>query len=370
MKVEPVKKPVQLRQKKSSLNKRLNFLIEVDRLVRASIARRHFNVSGKGFKVAVLDTGLRTTHLDFKNRIFKTFNFTGIPRGKNKYVEDKHGHGTNVTGIICANGIHIGIAPESEIIVCKVLYDSGEGEFNFIAKALDFILKNNSSLDISTICISIEDGNNHISDSFFNSDRIRKLIYELAKIKVATVISAGNGYFKHHSQQGMAFPAILRDSISAGAVYDSDIGHFNYDDGAQTIESGPNRITPFSQRLHPSFNNNSFTTVFAPGSLVQSSGINNDRGISIQQGTSQAAPVVAGIVLLIQEYMMRVFNEKPSINLIKEILIRGGVNIIDGDDEVDNVKHTGLKFKRADALGSLQYINYLKNKHMFHDNMI
>ena len=53
------------------------------------------------------------------------------------------------------------------------------------------------------------------------NDEIRKLIQELRVNRVAVVIAAGNHYFQHNSQQGMAYPAIVRECISVGAVYDA-----------------------------------------------------------------------------------------------------------------------------------------------------
>lgn len=88
---------------------------EVDNLIRTELARNKFNVSGDGLTVAVIDTGLRITHLNFKEKVLKELNFTND--GPKDDANDKLGHGTNVSGIIVANGnVNTGIAPKSSII--------------------------------------------------------------------------------------------------------------------------------------------------------------------------------------------------------------------------------------------------------------
>jgi subtilisin family serine protease len=63
-------------------------------------------------RVAVVDTGVDTSHPDLRDRIVKTAPF--VQGGERTFVEDNHG--TAVTGIIAAdadNGIGIfGVAPE------------------------------------------------------------------------------------------------------------------------------------------------------------------------------------------------------------------------------------------------------------------
>jgi hypothetical protein len=86
---------------------------------------------------------------------------------------------------------------------------------------------------------------------------------------------------------------------------------------------------------------------------VTSSGIANDTGTSIQHGTSQATPVVAGVVLLLQSYHLRATGRLPAVADVRRWLIQGAVTINDGDDEQDNVLHTGLVFRRVDAMGAL-----------------
>ncbi|WP_237081466.1 S8 family serine peptidase [Myxococcus xanthus] len=82
--------------------------------------------TGKGIKVAVLDTGFGP-HPDFANRNFLTASF--VP---GQDVTDGNGHGTHCIGTACGfrpttRGPRYGIACEADILVGKVLGDDGSG---------------------------------------------------------------------------------------------------------------------------------------------------------------------------------------------------------------------------------------------------
>ncbi|MFD6451269.1 S8 family peptidase [Nocardia sp. NPDC055165] len=328
-------------------------LLEVDLLVRAAEARAKFNVDGSGMTVAVLDTGLRTTHVDFAGRVRAGRNFTADNNGSPTDPSDGQGHGTNVAGIICAGGVHTGMAPRANIVPVKVLGNSGGGSFEAIRDALHWVLANRASLGISAVCMSLGASDNNTSDADFAGDGIGEVMRKLTDAGVACCVAAGNDYFAHNSGQGMSYPAIFRQTISVGAVYDADEGSFSYGSGATALSTAPDRITPFSQRLHSSVGGACATDIFAPGAPTTSSGIRNDSGESIQHGTSQATPVVAGIVLLIQQFHLRVAGTMPSVADVRTWLLAGAVPIVDGDDENDNVVHTGQTFSRISAFGAL-----------------
>ncbi|MFF0813783.1 S8 family serine peptidase [Rhodococcus sp. NPDC003318] len=342
--VVPVERPVQ------KDGPYLPELTDIDQLVRAPEARRDFNVSGSGVTVAVLDTGLRSTHVDFAGRVLPGRNCTG---GDPEDTTDRHGHGTSVGGIACAGRIHTGIAPNARIVPVKVLGDDGTGTFAHVRDGLDWVLGHWAQLGISVVCMPFGASDNRTSDSDLAGDEIGRLLQELTARGIACLVGSGNEYYAHGGVQGMSYPAIFRQCISVGAVYDADEGPFRYPDGAKAFSTAPDRMTPFSQRLHHKVGGPCATDIFAPGSPVTSTGVRNDTGESLQLGTSRATAVATGIVLLLQSYFLRTTGELPTVADVRRWLVRGATVVYDGDDEHDNVGHTGLTFARLGAAGSL-----------------
>jgi subtilisin family serine protease len=349
-KITPVDKPVQEERPRFGVGLELQ---EVDRLIKASEARASFQVTGAETTVAVLDTGLRTTHVDFSGRVVAQRNFTSDNGGNADDVTDGQGHGTNVGGIICADGDHLGVAPGARIIPVKVLHNEGGGSFEAIRDALQWVIDNRDAFDISAVCMSLGDSGNYTNDTRFPGDAIQDRFRTLKGMNVACLVAAGNDYFPHNSQQGMGYPAIFRETISVGAVYDENEGSFSYSSGAVAFSTAPDRITPFSQRLHETLAAEARTDIFAPGAPVTSSGILNDHGESTQHGTSQATPEITGLVLLLQEFHKKATGRLPAVDDVVTWLRANAAEIFDGDDEDDNVEHTSQAFRRAEAPGAL-----------------
>jgi subtilisin family serine protease len=83
--------------------------------------------SGRGIRLAVLDTGFDQNHPDFAGRTIKSQSF--IP---GQPVQDLHGHGTHCIGTAmgpkCATAVsRYGVAYEAEIYAGKVLNNTGSG---------------------------------------------------------------------------------------------------------------------------------------------------------------------------------------------------------------------------------------------------
>jgi subtilisin family serine protease len=360
--IAPVEPPVQFAQPQLHI-----LMAEVTPFIRLREARDTFSVTGNGLAAAVLDTGLRATHIDFAGRVRAQRNFTADNGGNPDDAADGHGHGTNVGGIIVANGNHRGVAPGADIIPLKVLDNSGNGSFQAVADALRWVLDHHAEHHISVVCMSLGDPGNYASDDVFAESEVRRLIQALSAASVAAVIAAGNEYFSHGGAQGMSFPAICREAVSVGAVYDSNIGPFSYQNGAIAFSTASGQITPFSQRLHESVNPDASTDIFAPGAPVTSAGISSDHGESVQHGTSQATPVTAGLLLLMQQFYLRQTNQLPAVSDLVTWLRQGGVKIHDGDDEHDNVENTNLDFFRLDALAAMEAVKRHLQMKLLHE---
>lgn len=99
--------------------------------------------SGKGIKVAVLDTGLDLKHPDFTGRSIVSKSFiSGVPT-----AQDGHGHGTHCTGTACGSlkprqGRRYGVAHGAQIFIGKVLSDRGSGGDIGILGAIDWAVAN------------------------------------------------------------------------------------------------------------------------------------------------------------------------------------------------------------------------------------
>jgi subtilisin family serine protease len=84
-------------------------------------------LSGRGIKVAVLDTGFDSSHPDFVGRNITTASFVS-----GETPQDGHGHGTHCIGTACgpkkpSGTRRYGVAYESDIFAGKVLSNSGSG---------------------------------------------------------------------------------------------------------------------------------------------------------------------------------------------------------------------------------------------------
>lgn len=98
--------------------------------------------SGRGVRVAVLDTGLDLQHPDFVGRAVTSQSF--IP---DEEVQDRHGHGTHCIGTACGPqrptaGRRYGIAHQAQIFAGKVLRNNGKGPDSSILAGINWAIAN------------------------------------------------------------------------------------------------------------------------------------------------------------------------------------------------------------------------------------
>merc|ERR1719436_718509 len=99
--------------------------------------------SGRGVNIYVLDTGIRTSHVDFGGRATSALEVTSSTprecRGSTYCAVDRQGHGTHCAGT--AGGGSLGVAHGATIHAVKVLSDEGKGQNSWILAALDWIIR-------------------------------------------------------------------------------------------------------------------------------------------------------------------------------------------------------------------------------------
>jgi subtilisin len=209
---------------------------------------------GEGIKVCLLDTGVDHNHPDLKDNIKDIVDFTGSLFG----TYDTYGHGTHCAGIVAAqsnNSGIIGVAPMVELYVAKVIGDDGVGTVESVVDGIDWAIK--ERVDI----ISMSIGTYEQDDSFYAA--IRRA-YDAGIILIAASGNEGINY--------MSYPGKYDECISVGSV-NTQLFRSNFSGGGSGLD------------------------IVAPGENIYSTYPGGT--YALLEGTSMAAPFVAGVCSLI-----------------------------------------------------------------------
>jgi len=113
------------------------------------LAQAHRWATGRGVRVAVIDTGVDIDHPELRGRIAKTGNFVEVAgRGDPSFNSDIHG--TAVAGVIAASlnssiGL-VGVAPQAQVFALKACWQERPGareavcDSYTLSKAIDFAI--------------------------------------------------------------------------------------------------------------------------------------------------------------------------------------------------------------------------------------
>jgi subtilisin family serine protease len=233
--------------------------------------------SGKGIRVAVLDTGMDLKHPDFAGRSISSRSF--VP---GQSVQDGHGHGTHCIGTACGPRKpplppaypppvpRYGIAHEAAICVGKVLSNQGSGGDAGILTGINWAVRKKCQVVSMSLGAPVPVG---ASPSFIYEMVARRAL----KLGTLIIAAAGNDSNRPGTIRPVSRPANC-PSIMAVASLDENLGVSYFSNGGINPNGGEINIA-------------------APGRNVFSSWPMTTRYRRIS-GTSMATPHVAGIAAL------------------------------------------------------------------------
>lgn len=258
---------------------------------------------GAGVRVAILDGGISSNHLDLDDNIDFSASTSFVP-GFN-FDEDVAGfrHATHVAGIVAAedNGLGtIGIAPEATIIGIKVLHE-GSGTFSAIIQGILYAA-DVADADLINMSLGALYPRNNWSAAQLNAALGRAMNYASQR-GVTIVASAGNDALDlDHGGMWVHMPSEAQHVICASAT-----GPIGFYYGGSNFDR-PAAYTNFGQSL---------VDFAAPGGDYTLLGIDaawyfdmvispsyvsgTSHYYSFAAGTSMAVPHVVGVAALIIE---------------------------------------------------------------------
>jgi major intracellular serine protease len=245
---------------------------------------------GKGVVIAILDTGIDTTHPDLKDRIIDGRNFT-LEGGLND-ITDRNGHGTHVAGTIAGSedgqGV-IGVAPEADLLICKVLNKEGSGDYRGITQAIKWATRWRGPNGERVRIINMSLGGP------VPNERQYRAILEACSEGICVIVASGNEGDEDESSMELGWPAGYNECITVSAC------------------DAEKKLASFSS-------NSKEVDVIASGVDVLSTYPVGK--YAVLSGTSMATPHVAGAMALIinigEKYFDRVLTESELYALLVE----------------------------------------------------
>ncbi|WP_052948022.1 S8 family peptidase [Aneurinibacillus tyrosinisolvens] len=215
-------------------------------------------LTGKGIKVAVIDSGI-SAHPDLAIA-------GGVSTvGYTASYEDDNGHGTHVAGTIGArhdgSGM-VGVAPDASLYAVKAMDNNGDGTLQDILEAIDWSIVNN--MDIINLSLG--------SDT--DSDIFHSIIDKANERGIIIVGASGNSGTPDGSGNTVEYPAKYSSVVAVSAV-DSSKSRASFSSTGEEVEfaaPGVDIVSTF------------------PGGRY-----------AVGSGTSMAAPHVAGLFALLKQ---------------------------------------------------------------------
>ncbi|KAK3987322.1 peptidase S8/S53 domain-containing protein [Cladorrhinum sp. PSN332] len=211
------------------------------------------NSAGVGVRVYVIDTGIRTSHTEFGGRAVWGKNFiTGSPN------TDEYGHGTHVAGTVA--GTKYGVAKRATVVAVKVLDKNGSGTMSGVVQGITWAVTDAKNRGVAKKAVL------NLSLGGSTSTAVNAAIKAATDAGLTVVVAAGNS----NDDAKWYSPASAPSAITVGAI------------------EGTRGRAWFS-------NYGTLVDIFAPGVSVLSAYHTSNTATYYMDGTSMAAPHVAGL---------------------------------------------------------------------------
>lgn len=213
------------------------------------------NQGGTKTTIYVLDSGVRSDHVEFTGRVRWGPNYV------DNLQNDVHGHGTHITGI--AAGRSVGVAKFANIVVVKVIDSERRASISNIIKAVQWVIDDHNSnpgqksiINYSAVGV--------ISDA--RNSALQKAVD--AGIIVAT--AAGN-----NNEDACSYGPANMASSSSGVI---TVAALNYTNSPADFSNYGNCVS-----------------VYAPGVSIYSAANDSTTAYKYMSGTSMSSPFAAGL---------------------------------------------------------------------------
>ena len=168
---------------------------------------KQLGFTGDGIKIGIVDTGINLEHPDFFNpdetsRFLKGYDFVDY----DTTPLDTNGHGTQVAGIIGADGQLKGIAPGAEIFSYRVSSDGESVPSDLIIKAINQAVED--KVDIINISLGVN----------MTHNKIDRAVNNAINQGIVVVAAAGNS---GPDASTIGSPASNPNAITVGATYNN-----------------------------------------------------------------------------------------------------------------------------------------------------
>ena len=240
------------------------------------------NVTGQHQAVCVIDTGVDYTHPDLGGCTTEEFldgNCTKVPAGYDFHNNDDDpmddhasSHGTHVAGIVAADGVIKGVAPDAKIIAVKSLGPEGGWLSNAVA-GVSWCNSIRETYNISVITMSLGGATSYSSHCDAQQQSFANAVDSAVDNNIVVLAGTGNW----NKTTGIAAPSCLTNILPImGSTRTDGLYAFN------------NRGAGFPKIL------------IAPGVSINSTIIGG--GYNQLTGTSMATPHAAGAAALLKQY--------------------------------------------------------------------